>query len=79
MFSDLSFNDTKVDMVRTEVGMVWKENYRAKVWLGGFPGGSAVFWGQLGARYKKCKGQKMMNDNAWLGEQHGEGKLSCFV
>lgn len=33
--------------------------------------------GQLGARYKKCKGQKIMNDNAWGGA--GEGKLSRYV
>lgn len=33
MFSEISFNDKKVDMVRTEVGMVWKDNYRAKAWL----------------------------------------------
>lgn len=73
MFSEISFDDKKVDMVMTEVGMVWKDN-RAKACLGCFPGGSD---GQLGARYKKCKGQKIMNDNAWRGA--GEGKLSWYV
>lgn len=35
-FSEIPFNDKKVDRDRTEVGTVWSDNDRAKVWLGCF-------------------------------------------
>lgn len=34
--------------------------------------------GQLGARYKKCKGQKIMNDNAWGGGGGRKIKSVCL-
>lgn len=54
MFSEISFDDKKVDMVMTEVGMVWKDNYRAKACLGCFPRGSDVW--AAGSKIQEMQG-----------------------